>query len=87
MVSFEATAQSVTGSGTESRSVVENWIFDEKLHALSKIRKISPHLRKNYLPSEVGTWRQREEDSELTSASLCVLSLHERTHSSSEFGV
>lgn len=87
MVSFEATAQSVTGSGTESRSVVENWIFDEKLHALSKIRKISPHLRMNYLPSEVGTWRQREEDSELTSASLCVLFLHERTHSSSEFGV
>lgn len=44
MVSFEVTAQSVTGSGAESRSFVENWIFDEKLHALSKIREISPHL-------------------------------------------
>jgi len=42
MVSFEVTAQSVTGSGTASMSFVENWIFDEKLHAPSKIRKISP---------------------------------------------
>lgn len=61
MVSFEATAQSVTGSGTESRSSVENWIFDEKLHAPSKIRRISPYLSQEFLPREVGTWRQREE--------------------------
>lgn len=34
MVSFKVTAQYVTGSGAESRSFVENWIFDEKMHFL-----------------------------------------------------
>lgn len=78
MVSFEVTAQSVTGSGAESRSFVENWIFDEKLHALSKIRKFSPCLSQEHLPREVGTWRQREEVSELPSVSVW-------THSGFEF--
>ena len=76
MVSFEVTAQSVTGSGTESRSFVENWIFDEKLHALSKIRKILPHFSQDYLPRKVATWRQREEGSELTLLSVCLFALH-----------
>lgn len=53
MVSFEATAQSVTGSGAEFRSVAENWIFDEKLHALSKIQEISPHFCQKFLPRVV----------------------------------
>lgn len=70
MVSFEVTAQSVTGSGAESRYFVENWIFDEKLHALSKIRKFSPRLSQEHLPREVGTWKQREEVSELPSVSV-----------------
>jgi len=49
MVSFEATAQSVTGLGAESRSVAENWIFDEKLHAPSKIQEISSRFSQKYL--------------------------------------